>query len=176
MFRWTGMLLKYVCSYVTKAHDAYNSDALYTVHTTPYQAAFCFLNTNYSFGARDVAFFIFEKIAWALHQSKRFYVPLPQFAATNTILLAFWSTPKSLGHLSLLQWLQEFDTSKIPPKPYKRGETLGGTRQTSVFRDEYFFQDMLLHMPHRSTNDFDIPDVEEIPQVYKIFCVCITPP
>ena len=38
-----GILLKYVSSYVTKAHDAYNSEALYSVHTTPYQAAFRYL-------------------------------------------------------------------------------------------------------------------------------------
>ena len=41
-----GMLLKYVCSYVTKAHNAYNSDFLYAVHTTPYQAAFHFKKKN----------------------------------------------------------------------------------------------------------------------------------
>ena len=39
-----GMLLKYVSSYVTKAHDAYNSKALYTIYMTPYQAAFHYLN------------------------------------------------------------------------------------------------------------------------------------
>ena len=90
---------------------------------------------------------------------------------TNTILLAYWSRPKSLDRLPLLQWLREFDTSKTPPKPYKKGETLVGTRQTSVFRDEYFFQDMLLHVPHRCTNDFDIAGVEEIPQTIRYF-VC----
>lgn len=116
-----------------------------------------------------MAFFVFQKIAWTPHRSKRFYVPLPEFAATNTILLAYWSRPKSLDRLPLLQWLREFDTSKIQPKPYKKGKTLVGARQTSVFRDEYFFQDMLLHMPHRCTNDFDIPGVEEIPQVIRYF-------
>ncbi len=54
---------------------------------------------------------------------------------------------------------------------YKKDKTLVGARQTSVFRDQYFFQDMPLHMPHRSTNDFDIPGVEKIPQVIRYF-VC----
>lgn len=164
-----SMLLKYVSSYVTKAHDTYNSDALYTVHTTPYQAAFRFLKEMTPLEPEMWLSLSSKKIAWTPHRSKRFYVPLPEFAATNTILLAYWSRPKSLDRLPLLQWLREFDTSKIQPKPYKKGKTLVGARQTSVFRDEYFFQDMLLHMPHKCTNDFDIPGVEEIPQVIRYF-------
>ena len=35
-----SMLLKYVTSYVSKWKDAYNNDALYSPHTTPYQAAY----------------------------------------------------------------------------------------------------------------------------------------
>jgi hypothetical protein len=35
-----GMLLKYVSSYATKAHDAYKWDCLYTPHTSSFEAAF----------------------------------------------------------------------------------------------------------------------------------------
>ena len=35
-----SMLLKYVTSYVSKWKDAYSNDALYSTHTTPYQAAY----------------------------------------------------------------------------------------------------------------------------------------
>ena len=52
---------------------------------------------------------------------------------------------------------------------YKKMKTLVGTRQISVFRDEYFFHDMLLHMPHRSTNEFHLPGFEQIPQVIRYF-------
>jgi hypothetical protein len=166
-----GMLLKYVSSYVTKAHDAYNSGALYTVHTTPYQAAFRYLKEMAPLEPEMWLSLSSKKIAWTPHRLKRFYVPLPEFASTNKILQAYWSRTESLDRLSLLEWLREVDTLKTQPVLYKKGKTLVGARQTSVFRDKYFFQDMLLHMPHRSTNDFDIPGVEKIPQVIRYF-VC----
>lgn len=53
----------------------------------------------------------------------------------------------------------------------KRAKLKVGTRQTSVFRYEYFIQDMLLHMPHTSTNEFRLPGFEQIPQVIRYF-VC----
>ena len=35
-----GMLLKYAASYVTKWHDAFADDALFSVHVGPYEAAY----------------------------------------------------------------------------------------------------------------------------------------
>ena len=35
-----GMSLQYVTSYVSKWHDSFQSDALYSVHVGPYQAAY----------------------------------------------------------------------------------------------------------------------------------------
>lgn len=74
-------------------------------------------------------------------------------------------------HLSLLDWLREFDTSKTPPLLYKRGSTLVGTKLTSVFKDEYFFQDMLLYVPHRNIKMFHIAGLDAVPNVIKHF-VC----
>jgi hypothetical protein len=53
-----GLLLKYVSSYVTKAHDAYHSHCLYDVHTTPYQAAYRHLK---GMAPLNVAFFVFQE-------------------------------------------------------------------------------------------------------------------
>jgi hypothetical protein len=141
------------------------------VHTTPYQAAFRYLKEMAPLEPEMWLSLSSKKIAWTPHRLKRFYVPLPESASTNKLLQAYWSRTKSLEHLSLLEWLREVDTSKRQPVLYKKGKTLVGVRQTSVFRDQYFFQDMLLHMPHRSTNDFDIPGVEKIPHVIRYF-VC----
>lgn len=38
-----GMLLKYAASYVSKWHDAYDNDAMFSVHVGPYQAAYSHL-------------------------------------------------------------------------------------------------------------------------------------
>ena len=35
-----GMLLKYVASYITKWHGAFDDDALFSVHVRPYEAAY----------------------------------------------------------------------------------------------------------------------------------------
>ena len=35
-----AMILKYVASYVSKWHDAYSNDALFSLHVGPYQAAY----------------------------------------------------------------------------------------------------------------------------------------
>ena len=111
-----------------------------------------------------------KKIAWTPHRSKHFCVPLPEYVEDNKILQAYWSRPKSLEHLSLLRWLRQVDTSKTRPVLYKKGNTLVGTRQTSVFCDEYFFQDMLLNIPHRTTKELDIPGVEGIPVIRYFVC------
>ena len=70
-----GMLLKYVSSYVTKAHDAYNSEALYSVHMTPYQAAFRYLKEMSPLEPEMWLSLSSKKIAWTPHRSKRFCVP-----------------------------------------------------------------------------------------------------
>ena len=164
-----GMVLKYVSSYVTKAHDAYNSEVLYSVHTTPYQAAFRYLKEMSPLEPEMWLPLSSKKIAWTPRRSKRFSVPLPKYVEDNKILQAYWSRPKSLERLSLLQWLRQVDTSKTRPVLYKKGNTLVATRQTSVFHDEYFFQDMLLNIPHITAKEFDIPGVEQIPPVIRYF-------
>ena len=98
-----GMLLKYVSSYVTKAHDAYNSGALYTIHTTPYQAAFRFLKEMAPLEPEMWPSLSSKRIALRPHRLKRFYVPLPDFASNDKIVQAYWSKPRSLDRLSLLQ-------------------------------------------------------------------------
>ena len=137
-----GLLLKYVSSYVTKAHDAYHAECLYSPHTTPYEAAFRHLWLSLSS----------KKLAWTPHRLKKFTVPIPTNAANNKILQTYWSRPKRLENLTLLDWLRRYDTSKQQPVEYKSGQTLVGTKLLSVFNDIYFLQDMLLNVPNRNTD------------------------
>ena len=127
-----GMVLKYLSSYFTNAHDAYNSEALYSKHTTPYQAAFCYLKEMSPLEPEMWLSLSSKKIAWTPHRSKRFSVPLPKYVEDNKILQAYWSRPKSSEYLSLLQWLRQVDTSKTRPVLYKKGNTLVATRQFFV--------------------------------------------
>ena len=149
-----GMLLKYVSSYVTKAHDAYKSDCLYTPHTSAFEAAFRHLKEMAPLEPEMWLCMSSKKIAWTPHRVKAFAVPLPETANNNKTLQSNWCRPKNLENTSLLEWLREYNTSKPQSVKYKRGNTLVGTKVVSVFRDEFFFQDMLLNVPHRNTNMF----------------------
>ena len=64
----SGMLLKYVSSYVTKAHDAYNSEALYSAHMTPYQAVFRYLKEMSPLEPEMWLSLSSKKIAWTPHR------------------------------------------------------------------------------------------------------------
>jgi hypothetical protein len=101
-----------------------------------------------------VVIHVIQKIAWTPHRVKAFAVPLPETANNNKTLQSNWCRPKNLENTSLLEWLREYNTSKPQSVKYKRGNTLVGTKVVSVFRDEFFFQDMLLNVPHRNTNMF----------------------
>ena len=166
-----GLLLKYVSSYVTKAHDAYQSECLYSPHTSPYQAAFRHLKEMAPLEPEMWLSLSSKKIAWTPHRQKKFTVPIPATASNNKILQAYWSRPRRLGNVSLLDWLRQFDTSKEQPIRYKKGETLVAVKLLSVFSDLYFFQDMLLNIPHRNTDVFLTSDHENIPAVIRYF-VC----
>ena len=73
-----GLLLKYVSSYVTTAHDAYHSHCLYDVYTTPYQAAYRHLKEMAPLESEMWLSLSSKKIAWTPHRLKKFSVPLPQ--------------------------------------------------------------------------------------------------
>jgi hypothetical protein len=160
-----------VSSYVTKAHDAYQSECLYIPHTSPYEAAFRHLKEMAPLEPEMWLSLSSKKIAWTPHHQRKFTVPIPATASNNKILQAYWSRPRRLGNVSLLDWLRQFDTSKVQPIRYKKGETLVGVKLLSVFSDLYFFQDMLLNIPHRNIDVFLSGDHENIPAVIRYF-VC----
>lgn len=91
-----GMLLKYVSSCVTKAHDAYKSDCLYTPHTSAFEAAFRHLKEMAPLEPEMWLYMSSKKIAWTPHRVKAFAVPLPETANNNKTLQSNWCRPKNL--------------------------------------------------------------------------------
>ena len=166
-----GLLLKYVSSYVAKSQDAYHSESLYSPHTMPYEAAYLRLKDMMPLEPEMWLGLSSKKIAWNPHRLKKFTVPIPATASNNKLLLKYWFRPKRYHSFSLLQWLREFDTSKGRPAQYKAGHTLVGTKLVSVFSDIYFFQDMLLNVPHTNTDMILIPGSETFPTAIRYF-VC----
>lgn len=167
------LLLKYVSSYITKAHGAYHSESLYTAHVAPYEAAYRHLKQLAPLEPETWLAMSSKKIAWTPHRVKRFAVPLPDNVNSNKVMQMYWPRPNSLHTLTLLEWLREMNTSKTPPLLYKRGCTLVGTKVTTVFKDEYFFQDMLLNKAHRNISELTISGFEEIPIVIRYFACAL---
>ena len=163
-----GLLLKYVSSYVAKSQDVYHSESLYSPHTTPYEAAYRHLKDMAPLEPEMWLVHSSKKIAWSPHRLKKFTVPMPTTTSNNKLLQKYWSRPR---RFSLLQWLREFDTSKGHPAQSKAGHTLVGTKLVSVFSDIYFFQDMLLNVPHTNTDMILIPGSETFPPAIRYF-VC----
>lgn len=74
-----------------------------------------------------------------------------------------------IEHLSFLEWLCLFDDSARSTKPYKSGKTLVGIKMKSPTNGIYFFQDLLLHYPHRSESQLYHPEHERMPQQIRHF-------
>ena len=91
-----GLLLKYVSSYVTKAHDAYHPHCLYDVHTTPYQAAYRHLKEMAPLEPEMWLSLSSKKIAWTPHRLKKFSVPLPQTVENNKLVNTYWANVKEV--------------------------------------------------------------------------------
>jgi hypothetical protein len=98
----------------------------------------------------EMCFFLFsKKVAWAGSRTKRFSPPTSHDVNNDKTVLKYWKRDKNFESLSMIEWLRQFDTSKQTPKLYKQGSTLVGTKVLSIFNSEYFFQYVLLHLPHR---------------------------
>jgi hypothetical protein len=75
--------------------------------------------------------------------------------------------------LSLLQWLREVDTNKSPPSRYKKGETLVAVKTVSPFKYTFFFQDLIVNVPHRDIVKFRVDDFDELPENLRYFVSAI---
>lgn len=67
-----GMLLRYAASYVSKWHDAFNSNAMFSIRTGPYQAAYRHLR---GLPPREPEMWMSlstKKIAWSQSRTKQF--------------------------------------------------------------------------------------------------------
>ena len=60
---------------------------------------------------------------------------------------------------------------KAIPAQYKAGHIPVGTKLVSVFSDIYFFQDVLLNVPHTNTDMILIPGSDTFPPAIRYF-VC----
>ena len=165
-----GMLLRYAASYVSEWHDAFNSDAMFSIRTGPYQAAYRHLR---GLPPREPEMWMSlstKKIAWSQSRTKLFS-PISHSKSNITLHERYCKRPINEESISYLQWLRMYDPKG---KPYKTGTTLVGVKLRSPFKDEYYYQDLLMNYAHRSTDDLHHEKHDDLPIRIKHFAAAVT--
>ena len=129
----------YVTSYVSKWKDAYNNDALYSPHTTPYQAAYRHIREMEPCEPEMWFQLTSMKCSWTNSRTKEYVVSLPQALETNRVHHKYTKRPNAIEDMSFLQWLTHVDHSKADPVPYKAANTLVSVKMVSPFKRPIFF-------------------------------------
>ena len=122
-----GMLLRYAASNVSKWHDSFNSDAMFSIRTGPYQAAYRHLP---GLRPREPEMWMSlstKKIAWSQSRTKQIS-PASESRSNLQTHERYCKRPVHEDGITYLQWLRMYDPKG---KPYKSGTTLVGVNMRS---------------------------------------------
>ena len=168
-----GMLLKYVTSYVTKNKDGIDKDSLYSYHLSGGQAAIRYVMDMKPAEPEMWLSLSSTKISWSCSRTKRYIVPSAENACRDKTAEKYRNRPENMSDFSFLSWLRMTDHTKQVPKLYKQGNTLVGLKTLSFFNKEYFFQYVVIHVPHRSLSHLRHPDHDWIPHNLQWYSAAI---
>ena len=147
------MLLQYVSSYVTKLKD---HDVLYETimrDVSGYDVANKYMGTMSINVPEMVGSFSDIGISSTGATTKKFFVPLPEQAATNSTVRQYCFRPADDVGLSLVEYLRKYRTSTAVATIYKRNTAvLVGVKVVSYFNVMYPFQHCLLYVPFTDLN------------------------
>ena len=108
------------------------------------------------------------KIAWTNSRTKPFTAPTPG-QTQHKVHLKYLGRPAEDEHLTFLQWLREYDHDKNPPKRYKDRSTLVGVKHLSPFNPIFFYQLLIMNLPHRTLDELHDLREERLPEPIKHF-------
>ena len=165
-----GMLLRYAASYVSKWHDGFHSDVMFSVRTGPYQAAYRHLR---GLRPREPEMWMSlsaKKIAWSQSRTKQFTANI-QSQANLKSHEKYCKRSDEETPLSFLQWLRSYDPKG---KRYKSGTTLVGLKLRSPFKDDYYYQDILMNVPHRHVDELRHEKYDDLPLAIRHFAAAVT--
>ena len=168
-----SMVLKYVSSYVSKWHDAVSIDSLYSPNVSGHQTASCYLKSLTPCEPEMWMSLSNVKIAWSCSRTKRFIVPLPEKVTLNKQWNKYRLRPAHMESLTFAEWLRAINHTPAQPKEYKSGNTLVGLKFVSVYRKEFFFQQLLMSHPHRQVLSLYHGDFERMPENLRYFASAI---
>ena len=163
-----AMLLSYVTSYVTKWQDGIGTDALYSPNISGGQAAVRYVMDMDMKPAEPETWLALSstKMSWSSSRTKRYTVPLPDYVSENEIAEKYRNRPETMANYSFLVWLRMVDHSK-------QGTTLVGLKVVSFFNNDYFFQYVLMNLPHRCVSELQHPDHERIPATLQWYAAAV---
>ena len=167
-----GMLLKYAASYVTKWHDTFNGDAMYSKHVGPYEAAYRHLRSLRPLEPEMALSLTSKKFSWSKSRTKNVTVPTQQSRKPKSYEKYLKSKPEEESS-SFKQWLRKYVDSKEKPMEYKQGSTLVGAKMRKLFSDDYFYQDLILNYAHRSSEQLVHPNDAELPSQIRNFAAAL---
>lgn len=169
-----GMLLKYVCSYVSKTHDAFSSRGLYSTYVSPLQAAYRHIAEMKPCEPEMWMSLSALKMSWSCSRTKRYSPPTSSNAELNTMAMKYRQRTKLMEELSFIFWLRTFNTTPKTPAQYKSGNTLVGIKYLSYQNPEYFFQYVLMNKPHRNLNELYHEHHDSLPPSVQFFASAIS--
>ena len=71
--------------------------------------------------------------------------------------------------LTFLDWLRQYDHDKNPLKRYKDGSTLVGVKHFSIFNPLFFYQLLIMNIPHRTVQELRNLREDRLPEPIKHF-------
>ena len=169
-----AMLLRYVTSYVAKCHDNQMTDALYSTKVTPFQAAYRHLRMITPLEPEMFMALAAKRIAYTCSRTKKVTCPNPESIFTMAVHQKYLSRKPQDERLSFIEWLRQYDDSG---KRYRSGETLVGVKSRSVMSDVFFYQDLVMNLPHREVTQLLHPEHERLPHAIRHFVAawCLRP-
>lgn len=168
----SGMLMRYVSSYVSKFKDSQSTDALYSTHLIAAQAAYRHLRDMKPCEPEMVMTLFSAKLAWSSNATKRYVPPTPLSADSDPILQKYHRRTEE-SDISFIEFLRKHDTSKVSAPLYKHQTCLVGIKYVSYFNVDFFFQFLVMNKPHRKLEELKHPNHDTLPEDLKYFASCL---
>ena len=149
---------------VTKWHDAFDNNALYSKHVGPYEAAYRHLRGLRPLEPEMALTLTSKKISWSKSRTKSVTIHTRDSKASRSYE-KYLKRSENAKHLSCRQWLRHYVDTKAKPTQYKQGNTLLGAKMGSFFSEEFFNQDLVLNYAHQNANELVHPNGQEFPQI-----------
>ena len=113
-------------------------------------------------------------MAWTNSRTKEYIVPLSDVIAQNKVHRKYIARHNSMSELSFLEWLRSVDHTKPNGLPYKRGgSTLVSVKMVSPFKNEYFFQHILMNFACCTHTDLYHDQHAHLPNQICFFAVAM---